>query len=267
MIGMLSPGSMINFQTQECLEAMLIDMAQCRLKDGRCKYVIKKYTARVTNIFAGRNKLCKSALENNCQWLLMIDSDMTFPADSFERMFAHGKDLTSALAFKKAYPYTPVIANRTGKDNDFSTYSIICNWVDNALIKVDGVGTAFLLINMDVVRKMEEPWFFHEWLPETKTILGSDYYFCAKAEKLGYPVWVDTSLKIGHIGEYNFGFEDYINHGGPVKELPTTEDVSTDYETLADFKVRWEAEHKTKIDDIASTDNSDKARYRKVQSV
>ncbi len=257
MIGMLSPGSMINWQTQECFEAMLVNMAGHRLKDGRCKYDIRKYTARVTNIFAGRNKLCKSALSHKSDWLLMIDSDMTFPSDSFERMFAHGKDIISALAFKKSHPYTPVIARRTDKGKEFSTYSIICNWVDNALIKVDGVGTAFLLINMDIIRKMEEPWFYHEWLPKTKSILGSDYYFCAKAEALGHQVWVDTSLKIGHIGEYNFGFEDYLNNGGPVKEFPSQDDVSTDYETLADFKVRWEAEHKDR--------ESKQNEYRKAQ--
>lgn len=270
MIGMLSAGNMVNWETQECVDAMLVHMAQNRLPDGRCLYQIRKYTARVTNIFAGRNKLCKSAIENKCDWLLMIDSDMTFPADSFKQIFRHGKDIISALAFKKSYPYTPVIARKTNKDQEYSTYGIIGNWVDNALLKIDGVGTAFLLINMDIIRKMEEPWFFHEWLPKTKTILGSDYYFCAKAQNLGHDIWVDTSLKIGHTGTYNYGFADYLAHGGPVKQKSETGDPSTDYETLSEYKVRWDKEHPEedmagRIAIMKDANHGDKHRYRKAQ--
>lgn len=241
MLGMLAPGSMVNWQTQECLEAMLNHMAYNRLSDGRCKYVIKKHTQIVTNIFDGRNKLCHSAIENNCDWLLMIDSDMTFPPDSCDRLLAHKKNFVSALAFKKAFPFTAVMAKKTRSDEDVSTYSVIGNWVDNALIKVDGIGTAFLLLNMKKVKKLKEPWFFHEYIEHTKTILGSDYYFCNKASAAGHQMWVDTSLKIGHIGEYNYGFEDYVNHGGPVKKVPETSDPSTDYDTLAEYKAKLDA--------------------------
>jgi len=242
MLGMLAPGSQVNWQTQECLEAMLNHMAYNRLSDGRCKYVIKKHTQIVTNIFIGRNKLCHSAIENNCDWLLMIDSDMTFPPDACDRLLAHKKDFVSALAFKKKYPFTPVMAKKTIAEDDASTYSVIANWVDNALLKVDGIGTAFLLLNMKEVKKLKEPWFFHEYLEKSKTILGSDYYFCNKASAKGHQMWVDTSLKIGHIGEYNYGYEDFVNHGGPVKTVPETDDPSTDYDTLVEYKAKLDAE-------------------------
>lgn len=40
--------------------------------------------------------------------------------------------------------------------------------------------------------------------------ISEDWYFCEKARKLGYSVWCDTAIKLGHIGPYEYTWDDII---------------------------------------------------------
>ncbi len=56
------------------------------------------------------------------------------------------------------------------------------------------------------------PFFQHQ-----KMIIGDvwedmseDWYFCEMARKIGFSVWCDTTIKLGHIGPYEFNWDDVI---------------------------------------------------------
>ena len=38
--------------------------------------------------------------------------------------------------------------------------------------------------------------------------LGEDYSFCERARQCGYKIMADTSIRLWHIGEYAYGWED-----------------------------------------------------------
>ncbi len=38
--------------------------------------------------------------------------------------------------------------------------------------------------------------------------LGDDYAFCERARQCGYKIMADTSIRLWHIGEYAYGWED-----------------------------------------------------------
>lgn len=40
--------------------------------------------------------------------------------------------------------------------------------------------------------------------------VSEDWYFCEKARKLGFKVWCDTTIKLGHIGPYEYTWDDMI---------------------------------------------------------
>lgn len=40
--------------------------------------------------------------------------------------------------------------------------------------------------------------------------VSEDWYFCEKARKLGFSVWCDTTIKLGHIGPYEYNWDDMI---------------------------------------------------------
>lgn len=40
--------------------------------------------------------------------------------------------------------------------------------------------------------------------------VSEDWYFCEKARKLGYKVYVDTTIKTSHIGPYEYNWDDVV---------------------------------------------------------
>lgn len=38
--------------------------------------------------------------------------------------------------------------------------------------------------------------------------MGEDYAFCERARQCGYKIMADTSIRLWHIGEYAYGWED-----------------------------------------------------------
>lgn len=58
---------------------------------------------------------------------------------------------------------------------------------------------------------------YHPFFQHQKMIIdgqwedvSEDWYFCEKARKLGFGVWCDTTIKLGHIGPYEFTWDDII---------------------------------------------------------
>ena len=76
------------------------------------------------------------------------------------------------------------------------------------LIKVDGVGTGAMLIKTKVLKEMKKPWFFYE------DNRSEDIMFCEEARRQGFKIFVDTTLKIGHIGDkYSYEiFDSYSSN-------------------------------------------------------
>ena len=89
------------------------------------------------------------------------------------------------FGFSKYSPYDPAFTINDKKV------------IPQKLVEVDWVGTAFTLINMKVFKKMPRPWFEYDFNP--KHIVGEDVLFCIKAKKLGYKVYVDPEVNIGHL--------------------------------------------------------------------
>ena len=44
----------------------------------------------------GRNRLAAAFLDTSAEWLLMVDTDMTFPPDALERLLANGAPVVGA---------------------------------------------------------------------------------------------------------------------------------------------------------------------------
>lgn len=126
-------------------------------------------------------------------WVLFIDSDMTFSPDSLKKLLAHDVDIVSGLCFRKVPHYEPTIYRQFPGQMKWES---IRDYPKNSFFEVDAVGTAFMLVKKRVFDKMPAPWF------EYKKNIGEDLSFCYKAKELGFKVHVDTSVKIGHIATH-----------------------------------------------------------------
>lgn len=146
-----------------------------------------------------RERLTEWAVEGNVDYMLMIDDDMIVPMDLFERLYRHNVDVVAPLAFMRVSPHRPVIYRvEEGYDplmrSDYYIPHTVNNYPKDTLVECDAVGFGAALIKMDVVRRMEKPWFM------STTASGEDLWFCFKAKKAGARVFMDTSTKLGHLG-------------------------------------------------------------------
>jgi hypothetical protein len=151
-------------------------------------------------IDAARNSLVKTAQKEKCDYILMIDSDMAFPPDTFLKLMAEGKDIIGCNYSKRRSPYGSTTTLFDGKAVD--PYEV---GVKQAM----SVATGMLLIKMSVFDTMKFPWFDCIWNPNGIQF-GEDVRFCAKAFKAGFSVFChhDLSKEIGHIGQYVYTLYD-----------------------------------------------------------
>jgi len=155
-----------------------------------------------------REQLAALARQYKCDYLFMIDDDMLAPPDLFYRLAKHDVDVVAALAFTRNPPHRPVIyATREGYDKvsgkDYFQNETVYNYPRNSLVECDAVGFGAVLIKTAVFDKLEAPIFFGEHGT------GEDVLFCIRAKKAGARIFMDTSVKLGHLTHHGIVTEEY----------------------------------------------------------
>lgn len=155
-----------------------------------------------------RERLAEAALEQGADYLFMIDDDMLAPQDLFYKLAANDKDICAALAFTRNPDHKPVIYETIeGYDpvarSRYGMSRFVMSYPRDTLVECDSVGFGAVLIKTQVLRKVEKPWFFG--MSQT----GEDVTFCIKAKKAGFSVWMDTRIKLGHLGAPVIITEEY----------------------------------------------------------
>lgn len=157
-----------------------------------------------------REILARQAVDTGCDYLFMVDDDMLTPPDLFYQLVKHDKDIIAPLAFTRNPDHKPVmyqvIEGRDPFGNDYYINSFVINYPRNALTECDAVGFGAVLIKTEALKKVKEPRFMG--LVGT----GEDITFCYKAKKAGCQVWMDTSVKLGHLGDAKVVTEDYADN-------------------------------------------------------
>lgn len=145
-----------------------------------------------------REKAAEAAVKGNFDFLYFIDDDMVCCDDLFERLYRHDVDIVAPLAFTRNPPYFPVAYTQTEYWNPQNNKphlinDVIKNYPKNKLFRCDAVGFGSVLIKMDVIRKMKQPYFM------STVSTGEDILFCYNATKVGAKVYMDSSTKIDHL--------------------------------------------------------------------
>jgi hypothetical protein len=154
-----------------------------------------------------RNSLAMQALESDCTHIVMMDTDQVYPSDTLTRLIAHaeaGFDIVCAKVHRRYPPFDPLLLrNDTEKQYRFLTMTI-ADWYDKGLVEVDATGTGCMMISCKVFEKVPWPWFktVKKDISDTEfAIIGEDVGFCQKAKAAGYKIFVDTTIKVGHLAD------------------------------------------------------------------
>lgn len=171
------------------------------------KHDIDIYTAAGTLIFDQRNQLVRTAIEAKCDYIVFIDADMRFPKDTITQLLKHNKDIIGVNATTRSEPVMPTAKMLNIIEDGSCIWQPIYSNSFSGISKADGIGCGVMMIKASIFKKLEEPYFYFEQLPNNK-ILGEDIYFCIKAKDAGIDTWVDHDLSMGikHIGQYTYSW-------------------------------------------------------------
>lgn len=184
---------------ESSLELVLHEAHKIGLKTQRSKRI-------GSNIAINRNRSCHDAIDWGARWLFFVDADMMLPPNTLVDLAKWNKDIVSGLYVGKQTPFVPVASRK----DSTGAYVPLDSITKNTLLpNLDAVGGGCLLIKTEVLKKIPEPWFcFIE--NDVHGVLGEDYYFCAKAQKAGFLIHLDTAIWCGHLGFYSYTPADFL---------------------------------------------------------
>jgi hypothetical protein len=173
-----------------------------------------------------RNLIASDFLSSDCTDLMFIDSDINFDAEDIFRLMAWNIDP------KKGIVAGIPVARKKGKvyistlDTDDDEHIFMDKM---GLVRAKRVATAFMMIRRDVFTQLKDAhpeWVYHDekkvgdemiaffdFALKDGNYIGEDFLFCDRARELGFEVWIDPTIKLGHMGveEFSGAFgEDYL---------------------------------------------------------
>ena len=143
-----------------------------------------------------RNKIVQHALSIRASHLIMMDLDQIYPVDTITKLLKHNLPVVGCKVHRRYPPFDPLMLK-----GEINHYQVISEWEPGELVEVDATGTGCLMINMDVFHKLPMPWFRFRQNPDPDyaSAVGEDVGFCYDLRKIGYKIYVDTSIECGHL--------------------------------------------------------------------
>jgi GT2 family glycosyltransferase len=172
-------------------------------------------------IAAARNALVRTFLGHEKQppWMLMLDSDMVFAPTVAEQLVCAAdpveRPVIGGLCFAggrsgEIRPTMSVMVTNTPP-----TFEPVWNYQPDALNGVDYTGAACLLVHRrvfeDLARRFDGRaylWFAESEVGENE--YGEDVTFCMRVRAAGYPIYVNTGVKVGHMKMQVLDEESYL---------------------------------------------------------
>ena len=164
-----------------------------------------------------RNLIAKDFLESDCTDLIFIDSDINFDANDLFRLLAWASDPKKGIVagIPVARKKGSVFISTLDMDEEGQ---VVMNKM--GLVRAKRVATAFMCIRKEVFEKLLEAhpeWYYYDermtdgklysffdFLSTPGGYIGEDYLFCDRAREQGFEVWIDPTIKLGHVGYEEF---------------------------------------------------------------
>ena len=162
-----------------------------------------------------RNVLTETFLHGDREWIFWMDSDMTFPADTLVKLFKVAEDknakMVTGVYYQRRGDSLPCLWSRgqeteegnitgmgtnKGLKNKYAGSFLIISPDKKEPFEAHSAGFGCVLIHRSVFEMMDRPWFQF-----VKGICSEDFYFFVNAQELGFKLWVEPTIDLGHIGD------------------------------------------------------------------
>jgi hypothetical protein len=157
-----------------------------------------------TLIPSQRAQLAQAALDQGCDWLLWVDSDMRFPKESLDRLMSHKQPIVACNYTTRRPPLKTTAFKELGGEP-----VTVDSMKATGLEEVAGCGMGLMLTSAEVFRKTPKPWFALMYSTVNDAYHGEDLFFTARAAEQGFKTMIDHDLsrEIGHTGQLTYRHE------------------------------------------------------------
>lgn len=149
-------------------------------------------------VYVAREKLAMYAIEEEFDYVLWLDSDMTFKPDLLKRLMMNDKPVCAGLYFTRRPPYQPAYWHkiRMGTVEERETVRMV-DVPKDELVEIDACGFAAVLTKVDV---LSDVYNRYSTMFSPFVGYGEDISFCIRAKNCGYSIWMDSKIPVGHKG-------------------------------------------------------------------
>lgn len=192
------------------------------------------------NLASTRNEIVKRFLStSSAEWLLTLDTDMTFELDLLDRLMEHADPvkapIVGALCFSVGEEgVLPTLYDLAG-DTDEPQPVRYVEWPENTMMQVFATGAACMLIHRSVlegIRDYLDPkapgrvgfsqaWPWYQEIEFYGRRMSEDITLCLRAGVCGFPVYVHTGVQVGHIKKQIFGRKHYAKPADSFSTWPS----------------------------------------------
>lgn len=168
-------------------------------------------------IAQARNDAVRRFMAESSDWLLWVDTDMGFAADSVDRLLEHADAESAPVIGGLCFMMREVGIDGLGgmlvqpkptifqwfKDGDREGFAAVDSFPKDQLLRVAGTGSAFILIHRSAFAKVAElygqEWYTQIRNPSGDALLSEDLSFCARLAAADVPVYVHTGVVTSHL--------------------------------------------------------------------
>lgn len=166
---------------------------------------------------AERNRLLEVFMETDCTHILLIDSDLGWPAEKVLECLQKDVDMIAGC-YPSRKEHTFLFRAIHNKDK-----TIVFDQ-DKQLIELEAAGAGFMLIKREVIEKMRKQFAHLYYCPKDQSQIvpegramtrgyalfntevidgefwGEDFVFCRRIRECGYRIWTDPFIQFDHGG-------------------------------------------------------------------
>lgn len=135
--------------------ASITSMCSFTVMHGPIQVALLSYEGSM--IARTRNGIVDTALKLNFEYVLQIDSDMTFPPETLLRLLSHGKDVVGAIYNKRLPPHETLgkLLCPEGRKPEEAN--------NGGLWPAAMLPGGLMMVKTDVYRKLPWPWYFESY--------------------------------------------------------------------------------------------------------
>ena len=181
------------------LDFVHVDFVEClarliqRLKDDGVDFDV--WICKGTLAHVARDKVACKAINEGYTHVLWLDADMIFSPDILDDLRFCGKDFVTGLACSRRPPFVLCVFNHVSDEKGCIAYKMAD--VPDEAFEIQGCGFACVLISVEILKAVMTR-FKTCFLP--MKIYGEDLAFCVRARELGYRIFCEPTVRLGHIG-------------------------------------------------------------------